>query len=102
MALTSYISLVVNPFIWQEPIQFVTWLITTFYQVAILTGMHCFLSVSSLLYAKADSLRKGNERILDNFEEGVIILEEDTGNVSFTNKSAKAFKALKNDSFLTH
>ena len=56
--------------------------------------MHCFLSMSSLLYAEADMLRKGNERILDEFEEGVVILEEGTGNVAFSNKSAKAFEAV--------
>ena len=58
--------------------------------------MHCFINLSSLLYAEAEILRKGNERLLDNFEEGVVILEEGTGNVSFANKSAKAFKAATN------
>ena len=64
-----------------------------FYQVVILTAMHCFINLSSLLYAEAEILRKGNERLLDNFEEGVVILEEGTGNVSFSNKSANAIKA---------
>ena len=69
------------------------WLLRIFFQLFILIGMHCFLSMSSLLYAEAYLLRKGNERILDGFEEGVVILEEGTRNVSFSNRSAKGFKA---------
>ena len=42
-----------------------------------------------MLYAEAEILRKGNERLLDNLEEGVVILEEGTTNVQFANKSAK-------------
>ena len=57
--------------------------------------MHCLLSSSALLYAEADILRKGNERLLNNFEEGVVILEEGSSNVSFSNKSAKAIEAMK-------
>lgn len=77
------------------------WLIGILYLVVILTGMHCFMSVSSLLYAEADILRKGNERLLDDFEEGVVILEEGAGNVSFSNKTAKKFKTTMNQSSLT-
>ena len=55
--------------------------------------------MSSLLYAESHMLRKGNERILDEFEEGVVILEEGTGNVSFSNRSAKGFKAADQSMF---
>ena len=96
IALTTYISLVVEHFIWQEQVKLGTWILCVFYQIVIFTGMHCFINLSSLLYAEAEILRKGNERLLDNFEEGVVILEEGTGNVSFANKSAKAFKVAKN------
>ena len=88
--LTSYINLVIKPYIWLEPVQIDRYLGLSFYQLLILTGMHCFFSMSSLLYAEADMLRKGNERLLNDFEEGVVILEEGTGNVSFSNRSAKA------------
>ena len=93
IALTSYICFVVEPIIWQEQLELWTWFISVFYQIAIVTAMHCFINLCSLLYAEAEILRKGNERLLDNFEEGVVILEEGTGKISFANKSAKAFKA---------
>lgn len=44
------------------------------------------------MYAQTEILRKGNERLLDNLQEGVVIVEESSNRVSFTNKSARGFK----------
>ena len=45
-----------------------------------------------MIYAEAIILRTGNEQLLDNLEEGVIIQEKDTQEIIFMNKSAKNFQ----------
>ena len=52
--------------------------------------MHCWLSFCGQLYAKTDILRRENDYLLDNLEEGIVIFEEDTGDVVFKNKSVNS------------
>ena len=40
-------------------------------------------------YVDLEILREGNEQLLDNLEEGVMILEENTLNLFFMNEAAK-------------
>ena len=45
-----------------------------------------------MIYADAEILRTGNEQLLNNLEEGVIIQEKDTQEIIFMNKSANNFQ----------
>ena len=42
-----------------------------------------------MTYVEAEVLREGNEQILNNLQEGVIILNEKTQDVQFRNKTAE-------------
>ena len=50
---------------------------------------HMIFTKIGLTYVDLEILREGNEQLLDNLEEGVIILEEDTLNLFFMNEAAK-------------
>ena len=43
-----------------------------------------------LLYVKAEILRKGNESILNDSKDGIIIMDQETDMVMFVNTAAKA------------
>jgi len=51
------------------------------------------------MYAEAEILRKGNEQLLNNLKEGVVIIEEASGLVTFVNEAAKRFKIKLNKDF---
>ena len=50
-----------------------------------------------MIYADAEVLRLGNEQTLDNFNEGVIILDEEHMRIRYYNKAASISK-LRNAS----
>jgi len=51
------------------------------------------------MYAEAEILREGNEKLLNNLKEGVVIIEENSRLVTFVNKAAKRFKIQLNRNF---
>lgn len=55
---------------------------------------HMVLSLFGKYYVEAEILRKGNDELLDNLEEGVLIRDVSTSQVIFINESAKAIGKL--------
>ena len=53
-----------------------------------LTVCHFFITASGFMFADADNSNKNNEQLLNNLEEGLIILDTDH-NVLFCNNAAK-------------
>jgi len=45
-----------------------------------------------LNYVQSETVNIGNEQLLNNLKEGIIILDKDTGFVRFLNNAAKVFK----------
>ena len=50
--------------------------------------MHIVINLIGLLFVDAVILREGNEQLLNDLKEGVIIMDEATGLVLFVNKAA--------------
>ena len=59
--------------------------------------MHIVINIVGLLFVKAEILRAGDEQLLNDLKEGVIIMDEDSGLVLFVNKAAKKFNFTKNE-----
>ena len=61
---------------------------------------HLIINSVGMLFVEADILRSGNEHLLNNLKEGVIIMDQETGMVKFANTAAKKqFKIRKNRTF---
>lgn len=61
---------------------------------------HLIINSMGMLFVEADILRTGNEQLLNNLKEGVIIMDQKTGMVKFANTAAKKqFKIRKNRNF---
>lgn len=52
-----------------------------------------------MIFTEAEVLRQGNELLLNNLKEGVVILEEENQVVAFVNESAKNLKVQANVEF---
>ena len=50
--------------------------------------IHWVLTIVGMIYVEAEVLRKGNNELLDNLEEGVIIFEEKSGEILYHNNAA--------------
>lgn len=62
--------------------------------------MRLLIQTLGYLYVEAEIMRKGNEVILNNLKEGVIIIEEETNQVTFFNeKAAKVFMVQPDEEF---
>ena len=62
-----------------------------------LTLCHMIINSVGMLFVEADILRTGNEHLLNNLKEGVIIMDKESGMVKFANTAAKkGFKIRKN------
>ena len=49
---------------------------------------HWIVTKIGFLFIESEVLRKGNEQLLDGFDEGVIVLEEKSNNILFYNAAA--------------
>ena len=61
--------------------------------------MHTIITWVGFIFVKAETVRIGNEQVLENFKEGVIMIEPSTKSVLFANESAKNFDIRLGDSF---
>ena len=61
------------------------------YQFFNLFMIHVSTNLVGLLYVEAEILRSGNDKLLNEMSEGVIIMDQDNGMVLFVNNSAKSF-----------
>ena len=52
-----------------------------------------------MLYVKAEILMRGNENLLNESSEGIVIIEEKNGVVLFGNQVARTFKIRENSQF---
>ena len=55
----------------------------------LLWGMHLIMTKVGMIYVYAEILRQGNEQLLDNFDEGILIYAEETSDLIFANKAVK-------------
>lgn len=58
--------------------------------------VHAIVSFVGMLYVEASILRNGNEKLLNDLKEAVIIIDQETGLVLFVNQAAKKFNIRKN------
>ena len=59
------------------------------YVIVNITFMHCLISVTGYLYVEAEIPRIGNEKLLNQLEEGVFIVDQASGETIFHNDAAK-------------
>ena len=64
----------------------------TFYMFINLTILHLIFTKIGWLYVEVEVLAQGNEQLLNNFDEGVIILNEASHEVMFANDAAKRIR----------
>ena len=84
-------QLFVRKFIYEAPIDFdmVVGLITAMIFTAfVITLIHILINKMGLLFVDSEILRTGNDQLLNDLEEGVIILNEDSKKVLFVNQAA--------------
>ena len=62
----------------------------------ILIASHLIITQVGMIFVEAEILRIGNEQLLNNFEEGIIIYSQDTREALFANKAVKGLARLKN------
>ena len=53
---------------------------------------HLIITKVGMIYVEAEILRTGNEELLNNLEEGVVILDNENEEILFVNSAAKQFK----------
>ena len=51
--------------------------------------VHIIITKVGMIFVEAEIVRVGNDQILNNMKEGVVILHEKTENVLFVNNAAK-------------
>ena len=51
--------------------------------------MHVIITAAGMLFVDAEVLRLGNDALLNDLDEGVIIVDEATNEVTFLNRAAK-------------
>ena len=84
-------QLLVRKFIYEAPIDsgVVVGLLTAMiFTALVITLMHILFNKMGLLFVDSEILRTGNDQLLNDLEEGVIILKEDSKKVLFVNKAA--------------
>ncbi len=55
--------------------------------------IHLIITKVGFIYTEAEVLRKGNDQILNNLNEGVIILDQEDLQIKFQNRAAQACKS---------
>ena len=55
------------------------------------TIIYLLISWIGEIYVKSEVQRANNEQILDNLDDGLFIIEEQSGELVFSNKEAKRF-----------
>ena len=63
------------------------------------TIIHIIINAAGMLFVEAELLRVGNETLLNDLDEGVIIIDEGTGKVSFLNSAAEMFNIKLDENF---
>ena len=67
------------------------------FAVAVIIRMMC--NMVGMLYVKAEILLKGNENLLNESSEGIVIIDKQNGVVLFGNKVARAFNIQEKSEF---
>jgi len=66
-----------------------------FWQLFNFAMVHSVISIVGMLYVETEILRTGNEQLLNDLKEGVIIMDKESSMVMFVNNAAKRFKIRK-------
>ena len=56
--------------------------------------LHIAFNWIGLIFVKSETQRLGHEALLNNFEEGVVILDNEDDSINFVNQAAKSMKIL--------
>ena len=84
-------QLLVRKFIYDAPIDsgVVVGLITVMiFTALVITLMHILFNKMGLLFVDTEILRTGNDQLLNDLQEGVIILNEESKKILFVNQAA--------------
>ena len=84
-----YVYFVIRKYLYEEEIELgtsFTWIFT----LMLLSGWaFTFLTWVGSIFVAAELPRLGNDQLLNGLKEGVLIIEEDSNEIKFMNKSAK-------------
>ena len=56
--------------------------------------LHISFNWIGLIFVKSETQRMGHEALLNNFEEGVVILDNEDDSINFVNQAAKSMKIM--------
>ena len=59
--------------------------------------IHLIITMVGMIFVNADILSLGNEQLLNNLEEGIMILDEDSQEVIFTNNALKQLQMAEDE-----
>ena len=71
-----------------------------FFQFWCLFVIHIIITKVGMIFVDAETVRVGNDTILNSIEEGVVILGEAENKVHFANTSAQKFNVKHDSSFV--
>ena len=57
--------------------------------------VHLIITKVGKIFVESEVLREGNEQLLNNLDEGVVIIDEDSKDILFQNRSAEVLHQLK-------
>ena len=56
--------------------------------------VHLIITKVGKIFVESEVLREGNEQLLNNLDEGVVIIDEDSKDILFQNRSAEVLHQL--------
>lgn len=68
-------------------------------QLMYLFFIHLIITQVGMIFVESEIVRIGNDQILDNLKEGVVILAEENDKVLFVNPAAKSLNVRVNENF---
>ena len=63
--------------------------------------IHSFVTLVGFLFVKSEIQGLGNEKLLNNFQEGLIIAQKDSGKLLFANKKAESLNKYLHEELST-
>ena len=88
----AYLSFFVCPHVYDRSVKPGQFIVHSLFQVFINLLCHLWLQVAGWMFTEVEILRMGNNSILNNIDEGVVIIDEKSNVVQFVNSAAKLFK----------
>ena len=64
-------------------------------------AIHCCVTLVGFLFVKSEVQGLGNDKLLNNLQEGLIIAQKDTGKLLFANKKAERLNKFLHEELST-